>query len=53
MTRYHEPYTLYSREMIDGRKVWYYRTYDENGKRRAGRSTGEILKGKAREFCEE
>ena len=31
MPRYREPFTLYPRKIKNGKKIWYYRTYDEDG----------------------
>ena len=49
-------YSLYKRPIkgsrIKGaRHVWYYRTYDEYGRRTSGRSTGETNKTRAERFC--
>ncbi len=46
--RYKEPFTLYPRKMKNGKSVWYYRTYDADGKRNSGRSTGLTSKTAAR-----
>jgi len=51
MPRYKEPFTLYTRTNASGKEVYYYRTYDENGKRTTGRSTGLISKPAAKLFC--
>ena len=51
MPRVRAAYSLYQRAMKK-RKVWYFQTYDENGNRLPGRSTGQILKSKAREYCD-
>lgn len=48
MGRYREPYTIYKRGAY-----WYYRTYDNNGIRTTGKSTGKKQKNEARAFCEE
>jgi hypothetical protein len=53
MARFKEHYTLYSRKNSKGKNVWYYRTYDEYGRRTSGKSTGEISKTKARQYCED
>ena len=45
--KYHQPYTLYGRRLQNGTKVWYYRTYDPDGRRTGGRSTGETSKAAA------
>jgi integrase len=37
--------------MSDGKKIWYYRTYDEFGKRTTGKSTGQTSKTKAEKYC--
>jgi len=39
--------------MSNGKKMWYYRTYDEFGRRTAGKSTGETSKTKANIYCME
>ena len=49
-------YSLYKRPIkgsrIKGaRWIWYYRTYDEYGRRTSGRSTGETNKTRAERFC--
>lgn len=46
--RYRLNYTLYKRG-----KYWYYRTYDQNGKRTCGKSTGQTVKTKAILMCDE
>lgn len=51
MPRYKEPYTLYQREMKDGKRVWYYRTYDRRGHRTSGKSTGTTNKSRAITYC--
>lgn len=48
MGRYKEPYTIYKRG-----DYWYYRTYDINGLRTSGKSTGKKLKSEARLYCED
>lgn len=45
-----EPFTLYARTNASGKKVYYYRTYDKNGKRTTGRSTGLISRPAAKLF---
>lgn len=50
--RYKEPFSLYPRKTKKGVRVWYYRTYDKNGKRTIGRSTGQIFKTLARRYCQ-
>ncbi len=51
MGRFREDFTLYARKMLDGRSVWYYRTYTEDGRRTPGLSTGETSKTEARKRC--
>lgn len=46
--RYRLNYTLYKRG-----KYWYYRTYDQEGKRTCGKSTGQTVKVKAILLCDE
>lgn len=48
MGRYREPYTIYKRG-----DYWYYRTYNNNGVRTPGKTTGKKQKNEARAFCEE
>lgn len=49
--RYREPFTLFPRHLHSGRTVWYYQTYDENGRRTTAKSTGQTTKTKAKWFC--
>lgn len=51
MPRYREDYSLTQRTLPSGKKVWYYQTYDENGRRTTMRSTGEVKKKEARKYC--
>jgi integrase len=51
--RYKEPFTLYQRKSASGKKIWYYRTYDQNNNRLCGHSTGKISKTAARQYCYE
>jgi integrase len=53
MPRVKASFTLYSRVLSDGKKVWYYQARDGQGHRLPGRSTGKRTKGGAREYCEE
>ncbi len=50
MARFREDFSLYSRTMKDGREVWYYRAYTEDG-RRIAISTGKTSKTGARKHC--
>ncbi len=52
MPRYKEPFSLYPRKTKKGVAVWYYRTYDKDGERTYGRSTGESSKTLARQYCQ-
>jgi integrase len=49
--RIRECYSLYKRRVPSGKVVYYYRTYDENGKRFCGHSTGQSTKTAANEYC--
>ena len=51
--RYKEPYTLYPVSKNGGKAIYYYRTYDENGKRTSGKSTGQTSKGAARTYVDQ
>jgi len=51
MARIKAPFTLYERTTNSGLKVWYYRTYDENGKRTPGKSTGLADEKAAYDYC--
>lgn len=51
MPRYRkDDWTYYHRKTKDGSQVLYYRTYDENGRRTTGRSTGTSDKRKAERY---
>lgn len=50
MPRLKASYTLYTR-VINGRKIWYYRVYDSEG-RRISRSCGTTAKTRARDYCD-
>jgi len=49
--RYREPFCVYPRTMKSGRKIYYYQTYDEEGHRTPGRSTGTVRARDARIYC--
>ncbi|GHU39111.1 site-specific integrase [Spirochaetia bacterium] len=49
--RIRESFSLYKRCVPSGDVVYYYRAYDENGKRSCGHSTGQSSKTAAREWC--
>lgn len=46
MGRYRKPFTLYKRG-----KYWYYKTYDSEGSRTFGKTTGLTKKSLAEEYC--
>lgn len=46
MGRYRKPFTLFKRG-----RYWYYRTYDSEGYRTAGKTTGQTIKKLASEYC--
>ena len=48
--RYKEPYTLFPRKSKNGKNIWYFRTYDENGVRTTARSTGKTSKTAVRQY---
>ena len=52
MARYKKKYSLYSRKMKNGEEVFYYRTYDEDGVRTSGISTGKTTQTVAEAFCD-
>jgi integrase len=49
--RIREAFTVYRRRLPSGAAVFYYRTYDDDGKRKGGFSTGQRTRSAAREFC--
>ena len=49
--RYRELFSLYRRKMKNGKAVWYYQCYDDNGVRQCGHSTGKTTKTEARNYC--
>ena len=53
MPSYRKKFSLYPRKVKGGKKIWYYRCYDENDERTVGRSTGQTSKVKAEWYCEE
>lgn len=50
---YRDPFSLYPRKTKGGKIIWYYRTYDEYGKRTSGKSTGQINNSSARHYVTE
>jgi integrase len=49
--RFRESFSLYRRRVPSGRVVFYYRSYDEDGRRICGHSTGQTTRTAAREYC--
>ncbi len=49
--RFREPFTVFPRRRKDGRVVYYYRIYDEDGNRLPPRSTGTTSPSAARKYC--
>lgn len=49
--RYRELFSVFPRRLKSWRRVYYYQTYDEEGKRTAGRSTGAVRARDARMYC--
>ena len=45
-------YSLLARKTLRGRVVWYYRTYDDHGRRTTARSTGCESKTAAHAYCQ-
>ena len=48
-----QPFTLIRRARKNGRPIWYYRTYDEYGRRTTARSTGHTNKAAAQHYVTE
>ena len=46
-------YTVFPRKMTNGRTIYYYQCYDENGVRTNPHSTGESLKTMANNKCQQ
>ena len=44
-------YTIFARKLKSG-KVYYFQTYDPNGRRLPARSTGKRTRSEARQFCD-
>jgi integrase len=49
--RIREDFTVFPREMGSGKVIWYYQTYDEDGRRTVARSTGETTRTAAVKKC--
>jgi integrase len=58
MGKYRKAYTLYKRKLTGKRRdkgdrqVWYYQTYNSQGHRTAGISTGKTTRGEAEQHCD-
>ena len=50
MPRTKEVFTIYPRTLKNGKTVYYYRTYDENGMRTTGRTTNRTTPAAARNY---
>ncbi len=50
--RYRQEFTIYPRKMNGGKKVYYYRVYDENDERTSGKSTGKTSKTAANQWVQ-
>jgi integrase len=51
--KYKEPYTIFKRTFPSGTKIYYYRTYDQDGRRTTAKSTGKTSRGQAMQYCQE
>ena len=49
--RYRELFSVFPRTMKSGRKVYYFQTYDEEGRRTSAKSTGMVHARDARMYC--
>ena len=49
--RYREVFTVFPRRMKSGRKIYYYQTYNEEGRRTSAKSTGMVRARDARVYC--
>jgi len=50
--RHRQLYSLYTVQKKGGKKIYYYRTYDDNGKRTSGKSTFQTSKDAARQYVD-
>ena len=48
---YRDDFTLFPRKLNSGKTVWYYQTYDDEGKRTTAKSTGQTTKTAAKSYC--
>jgi integrase len=49
--RIRDDFTVFPRQMASGKVVWYYQTYDEDGRRTVAHSTGETTRTAAVKKC--
>jgi len=49
--RYTKTFSIHKRTLKSGKKVYYYRTRDEKGKRTVSKSTGQTTKAAAETYC--
>lgn len=49
--RYRQPFIVYPRQLSSGRKIFYYQTYDQFGKRTVPQSTGKLTETASTAFC--
>ncbi|MDR1250777.1 MAG: integrase, partial [Treponema sp.] len=49
--RIRDDFTVFPREMASGKVIWYYQTYDEDGRRTVAHSTGETTRTAAVKKC--
>jgi integrase len=49
--RIRDDFTVFPREMASGKVIWYYQTYDEEGRRTVAHSTGESTRTGAIKKC--
>ena len=49
--RFREPFTIFPRKISFEKAVYYYQTYDNDGRRTSARSTGTTSKSAAKQVC--
>jgi hypothetical protein len=49
--RIKDDFTVFPREMASGKVIWYYQTYNEDGRRTVAHSTGETTRTAAVKKC--
>ena len=50
--RYRLEFSIYPRTMKSGKTIFYYRTYDEDGERTSGKTTGKTSRTAAKQWCQ-